>query len=219
MARCIGITTPIWAGLSALRGSRIFHPDGEAFQATLHVPGVARTGSPLFDEEGTHVALARISRGVGLPEPLPDTIGLAIRLCDVHGPGLHQDFLMNTSLDVPVLHHLILPGLLSDQAYSSVLPYRIGGRLRLVGALPRGRGAFDLALAGVGGKFVPIARLALGARCPDDVAEDLRFNPWHTGAGIAPAGPLQRWRRGAYKGSQEGRGQSAQGPIALGESP
>lgn len=104
-----------------------------------------------------------------------------------------------------MLHHLILPGVLPDQSYSSVLPYRIGGRLRLVGAIPRGRGAYDLALAPVGGKLAPIARLTLGPKLPEELSEGIRFNPWHTGARIEPAGPLQRWRRGAYRASQEGR--------------
>lgn len=169
------------------------------------MPGGGRTGSPILDEAGDLPAIVRISRGAGLPEPLPDAIGVAIRLCDVHGPKRHQDFLLISSVDVPVLHHLILPGLLPDQSYSSVLPYRIGGRLRLVGAMPRGRGAFDLALAPVGGTFSPIARLSLGGRLPDEVSEGIRFNPWHTGANIEPAGPLQAWRRGAYRASQEGR--------------
>ena len=104
-----------------------------------------------------------------------------------------------------MLHHLILPGVLPDQSYSSVLPYRIGDRLRLVGAIPRGRGAYDLALAPVGGKLAPIARLTLGPKLPEELSEGIRFNPWHTGARIEPAGPLQRWRRGAYRASQEGR--------------
>ena len=205
----IGITTPIWSSLSALRGARIFHPDGEAYSATLHVPGGAGTGSPVFDLSGELPAIVRTSRGAGLPEPLPDAIGLAIRLCDVHGPDRHQDFLLITSVNAPVLHHLILPGVMPDQPYSSVLPYRIGGRLMLVGALPRGRGAYDLCLAGVGEKFTPVARLSLGAPCSSEVAEGIRFNPWHTGGDIVPAGPLQKWRRGSYRASQEGRGARA----------
>lgn len=179
---------------------------GSAWSATLHVPAGGRTGSPVFDEPGDLPAIVRISRGAGMPEPLPDAIGVAVRLCDVHGPGLHQDFLLISSVDAPVLHHLILPGIVPGQSYSSVLPYRIGGRLRLVGALPRGRGAFDLALAPFGGRFAPVGRLVLGDRLDDATSEALRFNPWHTGGGIEPAGPLQGWRRSSYRGSQEGRG-------------
>ena len=155
---------------------------------------------------GSYAAVARISRGVGLPEPIPDTIGLAVRISDAHGPGRHQDFLMNTSLDAPVLHHLILPQLLPGQSYSSVLAYRIGDDLRLVGALPRGRGAFDLALAPVAGRFAAVARLSPDEQLTGEASEALRFNPWNTGGGIRPVGPFQGWRRSAYAGSQEGRG-------------
>ena len=202
----MGVTTPIWSALSSLRGARIFHPDGEAWTAALSVPGGARAGAPLFDNRGEYRVLARLSRGVGLPEPLPDTIGLAVRICDAHGRGRHQDFLMNTSIDAPVLHHLILPGVAPQQSYSSVLAYRIGERLRLVGALPRGAAAFDLALAPVLGRFAPVARIELDERLSASASEDLRFNPWHCGGGIRPVGPFQRWRRGAYRASQEGRG-------------
>jgi hypothetical protein len=156
---------------------------------------------------GEHAAIVRLSRGVGLPRPLPDVLGLAVRLVDAHGPSRHQDFLLVTSLDAPVLHHLILPGPLGPygQSYSSVLPYRVGERLRLVGALPR-RPDFDLATAPLAGRWTPFGRLRLGERLSQAAAEALRFNPWHTGGGIRPAGPLQAIRGPAYKGSQQGRG-------------
>jgi hypothetical protein len=199
---------PIWSALSRVRGARIFHPDGVAHAATLVVPGGARTGASLFDQAAEHRATVRLSRGVGLPRPLPDTLGLAVRVEDAYGERRHQDFLMNTSLDAPVLHHLILPALLPAQSYSSVLAYRIGGSLRLVGAIPRGQGAFDLAIAPLTGRLTPVARLILGERLPGEIAERIRFNPWHTGGGVAPAGPLQRLRGQAYPGSQRGREQA-----------
>jgi hypothetical protein len=223
-------TAALWGALSALRGKRIFHPDGVAYEAELHVHGEGEpTGAPLLDVPGRHTAVVRASRGAGLPEGLPDTLGLGIRVCDAHGEGRHQDVLVNVSANLPLLHHLILPAWdgFFGQTYSSVLPYRIGGRLVLVGAIPaaaerrRGRGAlpeleelaalgeaaFDLALASVGGRWqAPWGRLRLTARLNDRVAEALRFNPWHTGGGIRPAGPLQGIRGAAYRGSQRGSG-------------
>lgn len=219
-----------WAVLSRARGRRVFHPDGVAYEAELHVPGERPpTGVPLFDEPGRHRAIVRASRGAGLPEPLPDTLGLGIRLCDVHGDGRHQDLLINVSADRPVLHHLILPARdgFFGQSYSSVLPYRVGGRLVLIGATPAaaerradltdlaeleelaalGEAAWDIVLAAPGGRWEePIGRLRLTARLPDRVAEELTFNPWRTGGGIRPAGVLQALRRTAYRGSQRGRG-------------
>ncbi len=97
-------TAATWSALSALRGKRIFHPDGVAYEAELavHADGPA-TGAPLFDVPGRHRAIVRASRGAGLPE-------------------------------------------------------------------------------------------------------GLRFNPWYTGGGIRPAGPLQGIRGDAYRGSQRGSG-------------
>ena len=140
-------TVAFWRTLSRLRGKRILHPDGTAYEATLSVTG-GDHGVLLFDVPGEHDAVVRLSRGVGLPKPLPDVLGLAVRLVDVHGPNRHQDLLLVTSVDAPVLHHLILPGPLGTygQSYSSVLPYRLGDRLALVGALPR-RPDFELATA------------------------------------------------------------------------
>ena len=223
-------TAAVWGALSAIRGKRIFHPDGVAYEAELHVEHDGpQTGAPLFDVPGRHKAVVRASRGAGLPEGLPDTLGLGVRICDAHGPGRHQDFLINVSADLPVLHHLILPAWdgFFGQSYSSVLPYRIGGQLQLVGAVPaaaerrRGRGAlpeleelaalgeaaWDLVLAPPAGRWgPPVGRLRLTARLSDRVAEGLRFNPWHTGGGIRPAGPLQGIRGAAYRGSQRGSG-------------
>jgi hypothetical protein len=223
-------TAAFWGALSAARGKRIFHPDGVAYEAELAIAGEGPpTGAPLFDVPGRHKAIVRASRGAGLPEGLPDTLGLGIRICDAHGPGRHQDFLVNVSANAPVLHHLILPAWdgFFGQSYSSVLPYKIGDRTVLVGAVPaaaerrRGQGAlpeleelaalgeaaWDLVLAPPGGRWgPPLGRLRLTARLSDRVAEGLRFNPWHTGGAIRPTGPLQGIRGAAYRGSQRGSG-------------
>ena len=155
---------------------------------------------------GEHRAIVRLSRGVGLPKPLPDVLGLAVRILDAHGPRRHQDFLVVTSLDAPLLHHLILPGPLGPygQSYSSVLPYRVGGQLRLVGALPR-RPDFELATAALRGRWEPFGRLRLGERLSREASDALRFNVWNTGGGIRPTGPFQAIRDPAYRGSQAGR--------------
>ena len=198
-------TKTFWRGLSSARGRRILHPDGIAYQASFTVDG-GDHGALLFDVPGEHAAIVRLSRALGLPKPLPDVLGLAVRLLDAHGPNRHQDFLLVTSADGPILHHLILPGPLGPygQSYSSVLGYRIGDRLRLVGALPR-RPDFDLAVAPLRGRWTPLGRLRLGERLSQEASDELRFNPWNTGGGIRPTGPFQGIRDPAYRGSQAGR--------------
>jgi hypothetical protein len=197
-------TAAFWSALSTARRKRIFHPRGEAYEAVVEVPGGAGTGVELFDREATLAATVRFSRGVGLPRPLPDIPGIAIRLRDVHGRGRHQDVMMNASIDRPLLHHVMLPG--DTGVYSSILAYDVAGTVRLLGALrDEDEDGFRLAIAPLLGRFEPIATVRLGARLPQARSDALRFNPWHTGGGIRPAGPFQRARAAAYRGSQSGR--------------
>jgi hypothetical protein len=219
----------LFGALSKLRGARVFHPDGVGYSGVLRVerstPSLA--GAPLLGEPGEHPAVFRFSRGAGLPEPLPDVLGLAVRLTDAHGPNRHQDFLLVTSADAPVLHHLLLPSTgFFGQSFSSLLLYRIGGNVRLVGAQPvrgpsaagprgaipqleaaiaRGEAGFTLALASLTGRWESLGRLEVGTRLGDAETEALAFNPWNSGGGIRPVGPLMGLRRGAYPGSQRGR--------------
>jgi hypothetical protein len=196
-----------WRLLAAVRRARALHPRGGGHHAVLEMDGGAGTGAALFDDAAAYPALVRLSCAVGWPGPEPR--GLALRVPDLHGPGRHQDLLLTTSVDVPVLHHLPLPARgWRSRAYSSLLPHRVGGALRLLGALPDGRDprTYHLALATLEGRFSPVGRIHLGEPLPPAVDERLRFNPWNTGGGLTPAyGPVQRIRSAAYRGSQAGR--------------
>ena len=204
-----------WAALARRRHARALHPMGEAFEAVLELPGGTQTGAPFLDDRAVHRGVVRLSRAVGLPSPLPDARGLALRIPDLYGAGRHQDLLLTTSVDVPVLHHLPLPAAgPRSQTYSSLLPYRVAGETCLLGAQPvRGDDrAFTLAIARHRGRFRPLGLLRLGAQIPHTASEQLHFNPWNTGGGIEPApGLIQRLRRPAYAGSQAGRDEVASG--------
>ena len=216
----------LFGAISALRGARSLHPDGVVFEATFSVASANRhvRDAPLFAQPGSHPAVVRLSRSVGLPQPLPDIHGLTVRLVDAHGPGRHQDFPLATSGNGALLHHLLLPtpGFFS-LSYSSVLLYRIGPDVRLVGATASGprpaegsdfdqllRGVragdtrFELAVAPLLGRWKPVGRLTLGEQIPEAEGERIRFNPWNTGGGIRPMGPFMGLRAGAYRGSQAG---------------
>src|SRR5918998_4358533 len=130
-------TGAFWGAISALRGGRrSLHPIGDAFEATFVVPQRRDPlGADLLDQPGERRAIVRFSRGAGLPEPLPDVLGIAIRVLDAHGPGGHQDFLLATSADLPFAHHALLPATsFFDRTFSSILVYSIGGAARVVGA-------------------------------------------------------------------------------------
>ena len=192
--------------VSRLRGAKSLHPYGAVYEGTVRIRGGV-DGIPadsLLGRPAEYHALVRISRSLGLPESLPDLMGIALRLPDVHGPGRHQDLLMVTSVDAPLLHHVFLP--VRDprrRPYSSSLPYRIGDRLWLIGARARGEQRFDLLVAPMMGFFAPVGELELGARLPDEL-EGTRFNPWNTGGGLEPATFLNRLRDYAYPLSQAG---------------
>ncbi len=224
-----GVAGAVFGAISKLRGKRGFHPVGLGYAGTLTVPRTLPeyAGVPLLERAGEHPIVVRFSRGAGLPEPLPDALGIGLRLPDLYGPGRHQDLLVSSSPARPVLHHLLLPSRgFFGQAFSSILPYRVGDHLRMVGAVParrpgpRGRGAlpelaeaaglpgvlFRIALAPLGGSWTPVADLRITEPLAADVTEALALTPWNTGGDIRPWGPAMGLRRAAYRGSQRGRG-------------
>ena len=208
---------------SAVRRKRAFHPDGVAYHATFHATG-ATHGARLLDEAGTRPAVVRLSRGVGLPETFPDFLGLALRIPDAHGRGAHQDLLLVSSLSQPGLRHALVPARsFAHVRYSSLVPYRVGGRTVIFGARRLDDDAaaadaqvsalrdgappprFALELAGVRGEWDPIGVLELGARLSDQESAALRFDPSHSGGGIVPVGVVQAARRLSYRSSQAAR--------------
>ena len=209
---------------STIRRARTFHPIGAAFEATFTVDQPAGVGVDLLDTPGVHDAVVRLSRGVGLREPWPDVLGLALRVQDAHGLGAHQDLLLVTSGERPIVRHLFVPATSFDAIrFSSVLPYRLGDRDMLFGARSDdldGRrlflndierdGAtspvrFTIDVATPRGTWEQVARLDIGRQLSDRTADALRFNPANTGGGIRPIGVLQAVRRLSYAASQAGR--------------
>lgn len=166
----------LFKGLSRLRGKRVFHPFGVGFEARL-TPVGEPSGAAAFDREAG--AVVRLSRAIGLPEALPDPCGLAFRIPDAYGPGRHQDLLLVTSAAPPGGRHTLMPSRgFADRPYSSVLPYRLRGETVMLGAralapapgpkledLSEGGAAapdFEIRVAGIGGEWRPVARLAGG---------------------------------------------------------
>jgi hypothetical protein len=222
--------------LATARRRRSLHPTGTGYQGLLQVPhqGPAWPGVPLFQAGATHPALLRFSRGAGLPEPLPDALGVAIKLPDAHGPGADQDLLLTSSIDRPLLRRLLFPARSFVRgAFSTALPYDLGndrvvlllvpahssagqsadgdGHRAVNGALAELRAAaangfgFELRTARSFGRSRPLATLRIGPPLPAEQTEALRFNPWTTGPGIRPTGWLNLLRDAAYRASQRGR--------------
>jgi hypothetical protein len=215
----------VMAAIAGVRRGKAFHPHGVVHDARLAIFGApaAPRDVPLLAEPGEHRALVRFSRAIGLPRPLPDLLGLSVRLPDIYGASRHQDFLLVTSADYPLLHHIFLPaGDVQERPYTSALPYRSANDLFLVGALPQpdsprpgggdeldrlyaaastGRLSYQFAVAPMAGRFRAVGELHIGERLGSEL-DALRFNPWNTGGGMRPAGWLNGARDRAYKLSQ-----------------
>ena len=204
--------------LSRARGERVIHAKGRTLTGRLTVTGGAGTGAPLLDAPGAYDVHVRLSRSVGLPDPLPDVLGLAVRVLDAHGPGRHQDLLLDSTRPQPVLRRF--PWLGRDALgalYCSLLPYDVAGTHLLLGARPLpGQGpaavrdlpdevAVELLVATPHGPWRSWGVLRTTGELPAPLGRQTRFNPWTTGGGILPGGPWQTWRRRSYAASHVGR--------------
>nr|WP_246324167.1 phosphodiesterase [Petropleomorpha daqingensis] len=175
--------------------------DGVLERGTGHAP----FGVPWLDEPARDDVVVRISRSAGLPAPLPDVFGLAVRIPD--GP---VDLLLWATPIGPVVRFVPVPRRDAATAYTSIMGYRSdAGTLRLA-ALPDDGSArrFTMAAARGQGPWRPFGRLVLGAaREPVDpgVRFDAVGNPPH---GLVPDGPLARFRARAYAAARRGRAAS-----------
>lgn len=208
---------------SAWRRARSFHPRGRTFRARLRVHGNPRFVGSVLGDAGEHDGLVRFSRGAGVAEPLPDMLGLALRVDVGEQP---QDLLMLSSLADVGVRHVIVPQ--SDYGacfYSSIDRLAVAGHTVVLGATPVLTGSpgslarlddlaaaidtaevgFEIAVASPLGSWTPVATLTPGAEVPGGESEALRFSPFHTAGGVAPVGVVNALRRLAYVGSQRGR--------------
>lgn len=186
---------------TAVRGARVFHPRGRASVGTVQTDGGGSWGARLLDEAGRHDVVVRVSRGVGLPEPLPDVVGLAVRFPELGRGRGPLDLLVNTSGGPPGLRHLFLPAPLG-RTFSSVLPYRTGsGRTVMLGAREDGDG-WELLAAPVTGGWTRWGRLTLGAAMPDAESEELRFLPTLGADDLQPVALFRAVRDLSYRESQ-----------------
>jgi len=182
---------------TALRGARVFHPHGTTYAATVTVSAGGGWGAELLDRPAVHSGLVRLSRGTGLPEPLPDVDGLALRLPGLGVGGAPLDVLINSAW-----RYVFAPSLLTP-TWSSVLPYRTSGeRQVLLGARPD-RTGFTLLAAPLLGPWSPWGRLELGAVVD---GEDLRFAPTIGAPDLQPVALFRSLRAWSYDASQAARG-------------
>lgn len=181
---------------TAVRGARVFHPRGTVRAATLVVQGPGGWGVDLLDRPGRHEGVVRLSRGIGLPRPLPDVEGLALRLPGLGSDGAPLDLAINSAW-----RYVFAPSLVSA-TWSCVLPYRTGrGDILLLGARPTPSG-FDMLGAAPLGPWQRWGRLDVG---PSVDVDDLRTMPTVGADDLRPVEAFRRLRTWAYLASQAAR--------------
>jgi hypothetical protein len=163
----------VFAAMLLVRRPRPIHPRGVVLEGemTWTGDGVA-SGIRWIDEPPAAPVpvTARVSRSVGLPAPLPDVIGLALR---IETEGGAADLEMSSSgVGVPGRFLLLPYRTPSAATYSTIVPYR-----------------------GSAGLVMVCARSETNRRLPSDVggiAEALRSEPWRVR--LFAAMPTGMWR-------------------------
>lgn len=111
--------------LQRWRHPRPIHPHGVALEGTVRfLTGSAPTGLSCFDDpvSAEIPVSARVSRSLGVPAPLPDVIGLALRLSLPTGPA--DVVLASTGFGFPSRFWLALQRSPSRARFTTLFPYR-----------------------------------------------------------------------------------------------
>ena len=224
------VAVPLGA-LARRRRGKPMHPRGAVLDAVLErAGGPAGWGVPWLAADDARTALVRLSRGAGLPTPLPDLLGLAVHLPGRAGEEAPVDLLMSSTGRGRLTRWVPVPRRDAGATYSSIMGYRSAAgpvflaALRDPGAVPvtaepgpiaaaarAGRLAFTLAAARGAGEWQPFARLRLLAPVPE-VDPDLRFDAVRNPPpGLVPDGPMARFRAPAYVAAQQGRDAAGRG--------
>lgn len=192
------------------RRGKPLHPHGVVLDATVHRRGSRRAwGAPWLDEPGTDPALVRFSRAVGLPRPLPDVLGLALRFAT--DGGTHDLLLATTGLG-RATRFVLVPRRRPDRApYTSLVPYRSARCLVLLAAVPGaarpgGDRTFALHAAAPARPWEPFADLVVHG-WPGEHDDPVAFDPVrHPLPGLAVPAAVAGLRGPAYAAARRGRG-------------
>jgi hypothetical protein len=211
-----------FGAVAGLRHGRAVHPRGCGYAARFEVEPRFRTRWPVPEAPAT----VRLSRGAGLPDAVPDLLGIGVR---VHigragGSGPDVDLLTASSNERVGLRHVLQPARYFDRPFfSSLMAFKVGDERMLYGF--RVTGGLDLTLgdvcarravprrlhlmvAGLTGGWEPMATAEFVAWLDDAESEPLALDPRHGGPFRAD-GPFTRVRVAAYEASQAARGAAA----------
>ena len=195
-------------GLAAVRPAhKPMHPKGQVRHGRLFRRGATPpTGVPFLDEAGTVDVVVRESRAVGLPRPLPDVQGLAVRIPDPDGG--HGDLLFSTTgLGRLTRYVLTLSRTTYGRPMTTLLPYDTVAGPVVLAARASGESRLELAYAIGDGDWHHFADLLLSTRQPDD--PDLTFDAvLNTVPGLEQYAAVRKLREPAYRMARASREES-----------
>lgn len=120
-----GVLAGIFDALRALRRPRPIHPSGVALTGSLRwLTDRAPSGIDFVDHPHTSElpVTARVSRSIGVPSPLPDVVGLALRFEATGGPA--DLLLASTGFGVPSRFLLAVHRSPSRARLTTLMPLR-----------------------------------------------------------------------------------------------
>ncbi|MEO5665819.1 MAG: hypothetical protein ABIR39_21330 [Nocardioides sp.] len=192
--------------IAARPATKPLHPRGSVVQGTLHRFGTqGLTGAGWLDRSGEDLALVRQSRAIGLPPPVPDIHGLAIRV-PTEG-GRHGDLLF-ASTGLGRLTRFTLTAARSPlrRPLTTLLPYRTPVGAVLLSAVFRDQSRVELAWAIRSGVWHPFADLSLHTDPSDEADIPVSFDPVRNVLpGLEPYDWVRRLREPSYATARQSR--------------
>jgi hypothetical protein len=169
-----GVLATATQALASLRAAaKPLHPEGEVYSGTVQRHGSASaTGVAWLDEPGTDDVDVRLSRAIGLPDPLPDVHGLALR---IHGPAGPGDLLFATTGTSRLTRYLLTARRDPRRPMTTLLPYRTPTGPVLLRADSAGHDTFELSWARPSSRWTGFGTLHLADRRDDSTR--LSFDP------------------------------------------
>ena len=188
------------------------HPRGVVQRGTVDRRGSAEHfGVPWLDDPGSDGALVRFSRGAGLPDALPDVLGIALRVDLGERPG--DQLFATTGRSVPG-RFLLIPrrsANVSPTTYSTLQPYRTPTGPVVLAATPEIHGPdvrISLTAARPTGPWHEFGTLTVDLTAADDKA--LSFDPMlNEIPGLTNYRWVRRVREGAYRSARRSRVRAA----------
>ena len=192
--------------IAARPATKPLHPRGFVVQGTLHRVGTqGLTGAGWLDHAGEDLVLVRQSRAIGLPPPVPDIHGLAIRV-PTEG-GRHGDLLF-ASTGLGRLTRFTLTAARSPyrRPMTTLLPYRTPVGAVLLSAVFRDESRVELAWATRSGRWHPFADLSLPTDPSDHADMPVSFDPVRNVLpGLEPYDWVRQLREPSYATARQSR--------------